>query len=383
MNPHAYLTDPEQIRTVESIKRVDKDGYLYHMDCTFDYYDIPEQFKAVIDAGCSVFLSKDSGGNLMYVRNYDYSHYLNNEKKNPRTGINVIVECKNPKAKYRSIGVADAYWLDFQHGSLANGCADDGVTDISSFVLLPYICMDGMNEKGLAVSILALSVESEWHEIPFDEYQDKLNENKFNFFYDEPGKEPDPYTLRASEGSVAVNNADRRAWTATQRWVETKAPGKQTVLHPVLMRSMLDNCADVKEAVALASSVNIKGAMPGADYHLFVADRSGDARIIEWIDGEMAVTAIDHATNHYVGKHDPFGDVCGRDELIKAGLIRSAKAGMSRDFLMNLLGLVMQDPENGIDYSKTQYTCVYDLMDGGLRVFSFGNLDESWKYYVE
>ena len=380
MNPHAYLTDPEQIKTVESIKRVDDRGYLYHMDCSYNYYEIPDQFRALIDAGCAAFVTKSIEGDMLFVRNYDFPHHLNNQIKNPLTGINVIVDAKNPAAKYQTLGVSDAYWIDFQNGSLAAGAADDGTTDLSAFILCPYICMDGVNEKGLAVSILALPVECSWDEIGFDEYPAKLNENKTNFFFDNPGEEPSAYQYRAKHGSVAVNNADKKAWIASQRWVETKAPGKKTVLHPILMRMMLDNCANVNEAVAMAEMFNVKGAMPGADYHLFIGDSDGNSRIIEWIDDKIAVTDTNHATNHYVAKKDMFTEKCPRDEIIKGALLRTEKAGMMESFIVSLLGLIIQDPANKVDFSKTQYSCIYNLTKKTLKIFSFGDLTRSWDY---
>ena len=380
MNPHAYISDPEQVKTVESVSRVDEDGYLYHMECTYDYYRIPQQFMAMFDAGCSAFLTRNLEGDVLFCRNYDYSHYLNNSKKNPRTGINVVVEARNPAAKYRTIGVSDAYWLDFRNGSLANGAADDGRTDLSAFVMLPYICMDGMNEKGFALSILALSVECEWSEIPFDGYREKLDENKNNFFLEQPGETPSPTLFRAGMGSVAVNEKDGKAWIASQRLIQTRREGKQTLPHTVLMRYMLDNCATAEEAVAMASNFNIKGAMPGADYHIFVADRSGDSRVIEWVGDDMTVTKLDHVTNHYVSKPDPFGDRCARDECIKAVLYRTEKGGMREDYMMDLLDLIVQDPTNGTNDGKTQYTCVYNLTRGTMRIFSFGDLSRSWDY---
>ena len=380
INPHALLTDPEQIKTVESIKRVDEEGYLYHMDCTYDYYDIPQQFMAMFNPGCSAFITRNLEGDMLYCRNYDYSHYPYNQKKNLRTGVNVIVEGRNPNARYRTLNVSDAFWLDYRNGSLYKGVPDDGKTDLSTFIMCPYICMDGMNEKGLAVSILALSVECEWQEIPFESYKEKLDENKHNFSFEEPGEEPSPYQKRAGHGSVAVNEKDGKAWIASQRLIRTNREGRQTVPHTVLMRNMLDRCASTEEAVAFADMFNIMGSMPGADYHIFVADRSGDARVLEWVGDDMTVTKIDHVTNHYVSKHDPFGDECGRDECLKAGLFRTAGAGMREDFLMNLLGLVIQDPTNGTDMGKTQYTCIYNLTKGTLRIFSFGDLSKGWDY---
>ena len=383
MNPHALLNDPKQIEAVESIRRVDDEGYLYHMTCNYDYYDLPDAFKAYIDAGCSTFVTKTLEGDVLFCRNYDYSHYKNNDRVNypERTGLNMIVEGNNPKAKYRTIGCSDAYWVDYEHGSYCKGMADDGVTDLSGFILTPFLCMDGMNEKGLAISILALCVKLDWQEIPYDSYEEKLNPNKNNLTLDNPGETPDPYWIKGGFGSVAINEADHKAWIASQEWIETKAEGKTTYLHPILMRLVLDNCADVDEAIAFMSTANVKGAMPGADYHIMVADASGKSRLVEWIDNEMVVTDINHVTNHYVAKEDPFfKDGCGRDEMLKAGLFRTRENGMREDFVENLLKLVIQDPTNGADNGKTQYTCIYNLTKKTLKIYSFGDMSKSWGY---
>ena len=381
MNPHVYLQDEKQIEAVESITRVDEAGHLYEMEAKYDYYDLPEAFKAYIDAGCSCFVTKDLDGHVLFCRNYDFSHFPNNDRSQKRTGINVVVKTENPKARYKTIGVSDAYWLDFRNGSFYEGKADDGKSDVSPFVLCPMICMDGMNEKGLALAILALAVKTDWQPIPYERYEERLDKYKKNLFMDVSGQEPDPYWFHASLNSIAVNTADKKAWIATMPLIQTKAQGKPTLLHPILMRMALDNCANVKEAIGLFSQYNVKGAMPGADYHILVADADGDSALIEWDGDEMKTTKIDHATNHYVCKEDPFfKEGCGRDECLKAGLFRTRKAGMREDFAVNLLKLVAQDPENKTDNSKTQYSCIYDLHDKTMKIFSYGDLEKYWTY---
>lgn len=382
MNPCNYLKDEKQIEAIRSIRRLDADGYLYHMICDYDYYDLPDMFKAIIDAGCSTFVTKTPEDDVLFGRNYDYLHYRNNDRvHNSFTGINMVVEGNSPKAKYRTIGCGDAYWIDFRNGTYANGMADDGTTDLSGFVLCPYLCMDGMNEKGLALSILALGVKTAWEEIDFATYKEKMNPNFNHLELKESGEEPDPYWIKARNGSIAYNEKDRRAWIGSQELIETKQEGKPTYLHPIIMRMVLDSCADVDEAIAMFSGVNIKGAMPGADYHIMVADASGRSKLIEWVDGKMVTTDIDHATNHYVAKEDPFyKEPCGRDEILKAGLYRTRKGGMEEDFALNLLKMAIQHPENGRDNGKTQYTALYNLTKKTVKVYSFGDMSRCWEF---
>ena len=144
----------------------------------------------------------------------------------------------------------------------------------------------------------------------------------------------------------------------------------------------LDSCASVEEAVALFGSVNVKGAMPGEDYHIMVADTTGKSRLIEWVGDEMMVTDINHATNHYVAKEDLFykNGPCGRDEVLKAGLYRTRKNGMREDFAENLMKLVVQDPTNGADTGKTQYSCIYNLNRRTMKIFAWGDMSRSWEY---
>ncbi len=384
MNPHVYLQDEKQIEAVESIKRVDEEGYLYEMEAAYDYYDLPEAFKAYISAGCSCFVTKSLDGDILFCRNYDFSHYPNNDKSQQRTGLNVVVKSKNPKARYKSLGVSDAYWLDFRNGSFYKGLADDGKSDVSPFVLCPMISMDGMNEKGLALAILALGVRADWTPIDYATYEEKMDKYKPNLFLEEAGQEPDPYWMRATLGSIAVNKADQKAWIARMDLIETKAPGKPTLLHPILMRMVLDNCADADEALAFFSRFNVKGAMPGADYHILVADAKGNSVLVEWDGDEMKATKIDHATNHYVCKQDLFfKDGCGRDEVLRAGLFRTRNVGMREEYALNLLKLVVQDPSNQIDRSKTQYTCIYNLSKKTMKIFSFGNMEKYWNYSID
>ena len=97
----------------------------------------------------------------------------------------------------------------------------------------------------------------------------------------------------------------------------------------------------------------------------------------------MVVTDINHATNHYVGKQDPFyPEACGRDECLKAGVYRGRK-GMRQDYAERLLSLVIQDPDNGMDRGKTQYSCVYNLNKKTLKIFSFGDMSKSWEYELK
>lgn len=380
MNPYAYIKDEKQIETLQSIKRVDEKGYLYHMDCTYDYYNIPDAFKVLLDAGCSTFVTKNLDGDILMCRNYDYSHYPLNDKTKERTGLNVIVENKNPNAKYKSLGVSDSYWIDFKNGTAIEGMLDDGKTDISAFILCPYLCMEGINDAGLAVSIMALPVQTDWEEIDYDTYHEKEKPNIETKKLEKEGEVPDRLKPYVENESVWINEFDHRAWIAHQKTIETKKENQKTYLHPIAMRLMLDNCANVNEAIGFMNNINVKSAMPGADYHILVADKEGNSRLLEWQGDEMKVVDINHATNYFVSRDDHFGLGQDRDDVILAAFERTKKGGMREDFAKLTLNMVAQDPTNGNDKGKTQYSCIYNLTKKTLRVFSFGDFSKSWDF---
>lgn len=387
-NPHGYLTDPLQIEAAESLVRLDDAGHLYHMNTRWNYYQIPEAFKPLFAAGCSVFVTKNPEGDVLFCRSYDYSHFKNNDRaNNPRTGINVVTHCQSPAARFRSVGVADAFWLDHRHGSYAEGCFDDGVTDISPVVMVPHICMDGLNEQGLCLCILALPVEAEWTEVDYAKAEELKDPDKRNFELTKPGEVPTPTFGWAAEGSIAVNTVDQKAWVASVGLRYTANPGKQTVLHTTMMRIILDNCTTVDEAVAYASTMNVTAPAPGMDFHIMIADATGKSRLLEWRGNEMRVVETDHATNFFLSKNlegveDRFGLGMDRYDVIDAAMRRFTTC-MTEETAENVLQLVCQDPDNGTDKGKTQWSCIYNLTKKTVKLFSWGDFSRSWEFTVE
>lgn len=379
MNPHVLVQDSKQLESLATLKRVDEKGYLYHMVCNYDYTAIPEPLLAMLNAGCSSFYTKNLSDEYLFCRNYDFSHFLHNDRHNPRTGVNVVLECKSPNAKYASIGVCDAFWLDYQNGSYQNGCLDDGTTDISALLLSPYVCMDGINEKGVGVSVMALGVDADWEEIPYESAEERAIYGMDKYILKETGALPDKGYIYAKEGQIALNLADHKAWVAHMSFFETTMPNKQaTVIPPVMMRMILDNCANVEEGIALAENLNIKAATVGSAYHIMIVDAYGNSVLLEWNHNRMSIIDTTHVTNYRVVGLDAFDGVCRRDECLKAGLNRF-KNGMREDYALHLMALVAQDATNKADRNQTQYSCMYNVTKKTLDVYSF--LDFSKGYH--
>jgi len=182
--------------------------------------------------GCSSFSCVTPEGTHLFGRNYDY---LDGEG---------VVFYSAPKDGYASIAVCDLQWPNLAGRNTK--FAPDSL--IGRFILRgvgPLICVDGMNDQGLGISILTLGY------------------------------------------SQFRNNSEDRPDT----------------LVPVAIRAILDKCANVDEAVAFLSSYDVY-SMIDDEFHLFLTDKSGKSVIAEWINGVYTVTEINYVTNYAIATHE-------------------------------------------------------------------------------
>ena len=88
-------------------------------------------------SGCTTFVAKESNGDILYARNYDF----------PPTAF-VVVKTK-PQNGHASVSIVDLMALGY---SKAN--PPKGFSKKLPLLATPYLPFDGMNEKGLAVAVL-------------------------------------------------------------------------------------------------------------------------------------------------------------------------------------------------------------------------------------
>ncbi|MBR1561078.1 MAG: linear amide C-N hydrolase [Clostridia bacterium] len=228
-----------------SVTKLDDDGYLYFMDYTGDYYGphVIESMReaGIIDPGCSTFITHNPEGEPLSCRNYDYPHRISKEDQT-LTGLNIVLHCK-PEDKYESIAVADAIWCDPDDPFLRAGGPDQEGFDSSILDILPYECMDGINEKGLFVSIMRVDIKE--------------------------GDQPARLAAGAS----------------------------------IILRYMLDDCANVEEAIR---KVDTSIVTPGdwQNCHIFVTDAEDRYAVIESRNSDVSIIDSDVVTNFYLGYDD-------------------------------------------------------------------------------
>ena len=174
---------------IKSAQVADENGDMQTMNCT--------SFQA----------AKATGDGFWYGRNYDFF-------KNP-----TMVTVSHPKKGYASIAVSDMSHFGYSLEKLPSGF----VASLSCLASV-YAPVDGINEKGLCTSIMALPKQ------------------------------------------------------ASRQDTE-----KHDVGTTIIMRLWLDRCATVAEALELLETVDVRhDAAVGSGYHYMVADASGDCAVVEF-----------------------------------------------------------------------------------------------------
>lgn len=233
---------------------------------------------------CSAFaVQKDHGNGFFTGRNFDYFY------------SEPAIVHTSPDNGYESVSIVDMTMF----GGTDTPLGERG--DDTVYNALPYIPLDGVNEKGVFVCV--------------------------NVVHN--GK---PFLQNDSD--------------------------KPTIFLTSAIRLILDNAATTQEAVDLIMDVNLH---TDVNYHLFVCDESGDSRSIEVVDDTTEVTSTDIMTNHYItemGKDVAVSDSSReRYDTIEDAL--DIHDRMSEDMVKYTLISVQQTNADRIHF--TRWSAIYDL----------------------
>ncbi len=159
---------------------------------------------------CSVFTARTPQGERLLGRNFDWYRHP------------ALLLFTDPPDGYASASMVDIAYLGFE-GEIPAGAS------LEPLLQAPYLPFDGMNERGLAVGMMAVP-------------------------HGEGGNDP----------------------------------GKPTLDDLELIRLLLDNAANLDEALELVQQYNVDWG-GGPPIHYLIADASGSSAVVEWIDGKAQV----------------------------------------------------------------------------------------------
>ncbi len=259
-----------------------------------------------LKVGCTAFVCTSPDGDILYARNFDFT------SAGPSP---VVVTHTAPPDGYRSVSIVGMSLLNYPEGSLS-----DGRTDLSLLAVAPYLLMDGMNEKGLAISVLYLDA------------RDTVTGNWYG----------------------GTEQYDRR---------------KHDLMTTTAMRLVLDRAATVGEALALLGNYNMfaNGKNPDCSYHFLLADSTGQSVVLEYVPQNGAWQAMPVATNlatNFYVHPELYGVGHGHDRFYKAqAALQDAGNVLTESEAMAVLQSVAQRP-TAAKTSNTQWSVVYNLTRG-------------------
>lgn len=330
-----------RLRTIWSIEQISfyDDGMdLYTMDVCYDYdlqdfidrdintdqqmsdalYEVALPLLPVPvtapDGGCTAFqLTTTDGGQLM-GRNYDF-------RKNTSA---MLVRCA-PKDGYRSIAFA----------ALANVDANQPLSSLSdqlAALISPFLCLDGINEKGVSIAVLVVDSE--------------------------------PVHQDTEKGNIFTTLA---------------------------IRLVLDRAATTQEAVELLAGYDMC-ASSSRDYHFYINDASGDGRIVEWDcespTREMTAVPVEAATNFYTiyadkvlpNQHNGiYGHGMERYDAVMQVL--AAQAGAHTETTAwDALKASSQQADAAVVTSNTQWSVVFDNTNRTVEIVIRRNWDDAFRF---
>ena len=313
-----------RILTVSSIEQLTdyEDGYnLYSMDIKYNYslddiidYGITDG-QTMIDAilkeslplipakinvpdyGCTSFTLTDTDGDVHMGRNYDF-----------RKDTSAMMVYCTPKDGYKSVAFAA---LDNISANVPDASTAKKLATLTS----PFICLDGMNEKGVSISVLTLDSEP-----------------------------------------VRQNT------------------GKPVIATTLAIRLVLDKAATTEEAVELLRSYDMFSSS-GRDYHFYITDASGDGRVVEYDpqseNREIIATPTEVITNFFIihkdkvlpnQKNGIYGHGRERyDAVLK--VLEEEKGNYTNDTVWNAMKAAAQDPSPDAITSNTQWSVSYNNND--------------------
>ena len=350
-----------EIASILSVKSVDGNEYLYRMDykAAYDLDDViandidenaelldyvvgrigkglPLKIKSAQVAdedgetatvNCTSFQARKADGKgFLFGRNYDFF-------KNP-----TLVTVSRPKKGYASIAVSDMSHFGYSLEKLPLSF----LSKLSCLAAI-YAPVDGMNEKGLCTSIMALPKQASRQDTP-----------------------------RHDVGTT------------------------------IIMRLWLDRCATVREALELLETVDVRhDAAVGSGYHYLVADAGGDCAVVEFdkedgwktlivrkSEGENSMLVTNHllSQKYYTTEPDPaVGNPHSKSwwRYETAGAYLQEHNGIvSLEQAQDCLSLVHWKDlvwDNGT-VEDTQYSNVYNQKDIALYLRNWNDYDTTHRF---
>ncbi len=256
--------------------------------------------------GCSTLSVKNQDGGYLFGRNFDWNT------------CNGLIVSARPEKGYASVSTVN---MDFIR---AGGINLSQLPDSAQAVVSLYAPLDGMNEKGLAVSV--------------------------NMIQD----------------SVSISQ-------------DTAKPDLTTT---TAVRLLLDKAANVEEALDLLQQYDFHSSI-GMMVHLALADADGRSVVVEYVDNEMIVTEAPVVTNFYLtdGEKQGIGTAQSHTRYEILTQILEERGAMTETEVRDALDSVSKD--NFGEFESTEWSIVMNQETKELIYYHKENYEMAFVVSVE
>ncbi len=247
--------------------------------------------------GCTAFVVKNESGDILFGRNFDFLYA-------PSLQLYTA-----PNNGYASVSTVNLAFAGYSGDNLPDGSFFDTFLTLAA----PFLPFDGMNEKGLAIALLAVPKA----EVPYN---------------------PDKITLNTTTA----------------------------------IRLVLDKAATVEEAIELLKQYNIYFS-GGIECHYLIADASGHSVIVEYVNQELCVveseTEYQIASNFIAYNGLNIGE--GFTEFERYDRVQNAIE--ENNGILEVSGAIQLLADVGVfdgDIDKLQWSVLYNLTTGKGGIFA-------------
>lgn len=257
--------------------------------------------------GCSTLAVSSPDGHRLFGRNFDWQ------------ACSALVVTSKPTNGYASISTVNQGFISQSGGALGGALEQNDVRVLAAL----YAPLDGMNEKGLAVSVNMIQ---------------------------------DSATI-----SQSTDKPDLTTTTA--------------------VRLLLNKAATVDEALALLQEYDLHASM-GMMIHFALADAAGRAVVVEYIGNQMVVTETPVVTNFYLAEGAKHG-IGTQQSHERYDILTQALADhstMTMEEVRDAMDSVSKDNFN--EFESTEWTAVFDLSSGTAHYYHRENYENRYTFSI-
>lgn len=256
--------------------------------------------------GCSTISVKSKSGGYLFGRNFDWNK------------CNALIVHSIPQNGYASISTVNTDFISM------SGMKLNTLPDSVQATVAMYAPLDGMNEKGLAVSV--------------------------NMIQD--------------SATISQNTSKPDITTTTA------------------IRLLLNKAANVDEALDLLERYDMHASM-GFMTHLAIADNGGRSVVVEYIDNEMQVIETPVVTNFYLAEGEKHGIGTAQSHERYDILMNALKENseMNTDDVRGALSSVSKG--NFGEFESTEWSIVFDQSGGEVRYYHRENYDKCYTFSIK